>query len=146
MIIFTPKRQSTLYLQNARAAPVFFRAGIRNALYKIGLDSVRHASSLINNEGRTGRTYFINGTPHVASGPGEAPANRTGKLKRSFNYLVRGVTELEWGNEISYAASLEHGTKRMAPRQFLTPTHEKLQSQVVMDLEEEVDNAIKRRR
>lgn len=118
--------------------------GLRNALFEIGLDASRSLSDSINNNGHTGRTYFISGTPHIASAPGEFPANRTSRLKKSMNYIVRGTREVEWGSESPYALFLEEGTENMQPRAFIRATQQSRGAHHAQMLNLGVDDEIKR--
>lgn len=64
---------------------------------------------------------------YTASAPGEPPARRTGNLRMHWNGQVKSenapgggtivVAELE--SQEPYAASLENGTSKMAPRPFV---------------------------
>lgn len=72
---------------------------------------------------RTGKLYPRGKTEtHQASAPGEAPAPDTGTLRRSTQIEVfsgpspRGVVTVN----AEYAAALELGTEKMAPRPFLS--------------------------
>jgi len=104
---------------------------------------------------RTGKTYIIPGLKtirereirlgrrltakerakryYVASAPGEPPAVRTGRLRNSIKYRViggglnlRGIV----GSSLEYAAPLEFGTSKMAPRPFLRPSYEKVREAI----------------
>lgn len=92
------------------------RQGIENGLYKIGELLGGRIAALINKPPKTGRVYRIRGRNHQASAPGEAPANQTGKLVRSYNYNVHGPFQMEIGESVPYAGFLEEGTRRMKPR------------------------------
>lgn len=142
MIIETKKLK--LMLDRNEKLQSIVTIGLRNALFEIGLDAARSLTDSINNDGRTGRTYFISGNPHVASAPGEFPANRTGKLKKSMNYLVRGVREVEWGSESPYSIFLEEGTENMAPRALIRETAESRGAHHALMLNIGVDDEIKR--
>lgn len=130
----------------ALKADRIFKIGLRKALFDIGLDATRESIDIINNSGRTGRIYNIRGNPHTASAPGEAPANRTGRLKKSMNYRVRDISEVEWGSLIPYGEFLEKGTRRMAKRPFLTPIFESRGSHHAQLLLKWVQDEIKRHR
>lgn len=81
---------------------------------------------------RNGRWYRVPKTKrrYRASAPGEAPASRTGDLRRS--YRVGQVQSLpgvpgaivKVGSPLAYAAHLESGTQNMASRQHLGPAVE----------------------
>jgi len=96
------------------------RAGLESALYDIGSEVVRETERLIINGPKTGRVYSFRGARHQASAPGEPPANRTGRLARSGDYIVRNWQEMTVGETAEYAGFLENGTrKRIAPRPHL---------------------------
>lgn len=54
------------------------------------------------------------------SQPGQAPAIRTGTLRRSIFYTVSNRT-LTIGSKLGYALYLEYGTRNMAMRPWLRP-------------------------
>ena len=96
------------------------RRGLENALYEIGADVIEETRRLIINGPKTGRIYSFRGGRHQASAPGEAPANRTGRLARSGDYKVKNWQEMTVGETADYAKFLEDGTRgRIAPRQHL---------------------------
>lgn len=78
---------------------------------------------------RTGRVYNFRGQKHIASAPGEPPANRSGRLLNSFKY-IRTALMLKIGSEAfsddkaPYPFFLEVGTSKMKPRQYFIPTIE----------------------
>ena len=91
------------------------KRGLENALYEIGQDVVDETRKLIINGPKTGRMYGR----HQASAPGEAPANKTGKLAKSGDYKVRNWQEMIVGETAFYAKFLEDGTRKMKPRPHL---------------------------
>lgn len=88
---------------------------LKGALHEIGIEVRREDRKLIRSSKKTGRRYGS----HRASAPGEAPANRTGKLAKSVNFHVRNHQEMSIGESASYASFLENGTKRIKPRPHL---------------------------
>jgi hypothetical protein len=73
----------------------------------------------------TGRIYKINGRIHVASAPGKPPTPFTKRLRSSNQYKVvrRGAGfVLEIWNDTPYGATLEYGTRHMAPRPWFRVT------------------------
>jgi HK97 gp10 family phage protein len=85
---------------------------------KLSMEGIKHGNLYrITRHGQT--------VTHRASAPGEAPAIDTGALRNSVR--AQRKADLEWWvttNE--YAAYLEYGTRRMAPRPFLRPAVEKV--------------------
>lgn len=69
---------------------------------------------------RTGRVYTRGTVSHQASAPNEAPAPDTGTLRNSVQGDVfDNLTGVVSANT-DYAAHLELGTERMAPRPYLS--------------------------
>lgn len=89
---------------------------------------------------RSGRVYrkYPYKTTYTASAPGEPPARRTGNLRMHWNGQVKtgkssggGIevtAELESGEK--YAAALEKGTSKMAPRPFVERIKEKAMPEI----------------
>jgi hypothetical protein len=109
-----------VYAQINTAVPT-----IRNemilALQEIGRENVRHLRRLIKDPPNTGRIYNRPGNMgrrHQASAPGEAPADQTGRLRKSVSYRVRGSKMfggslvMEFGETAPYGIFLERGTKQ----------------------------------
>ncbi len=103
--------------------------GSRQALFFIGRDLRRTARKKILDKPKTGKIYIVRRGKrtrrHQASAPGEAPANLTGKLRKSVGFKVRGSRQLEFGaglDGVNYAGFLENGTTRMEPRPYLRPS------------------------
>lgn len=93
------------------------------------VNAMRNAELEVLKGQRSGRVYrkpFSRAT-YTASAPGESPARRTGNLRMHWNGQVNSkssssggvaiVAELE--SQEFYAAHLENGTSRMAPRPFV---------------------------
>jgi len=95
-------------------------------------NSIRNeAVKLVQSGSRSGRTYKRGGVTHQASAPGEPPKTDTGALMRSIRVEHTpgsGTARVVVGAK--YAAELEFGTKKMAPRPFLRPAIAKVQSMV----------------
>jgi len=84
---------------------------------------------------RGGRTYRVPGTrrTYTASAPGEAPASRLGDLRRSIRVQPRiepGRIQARVGSPLEYAAHLEYGTRRMAPRPHLRTAYERARPRI----------------
>lgn len=88
---------------------------IEQALKDILPDVLKENRRLIRNTQKTGRVYGL----HQASAPGEAPANRTGRLEESGNYAVRNWQQGYIGESVEYAVFLEKGTRKMRKRPHL---------------------------
>jgi len=97
---------------------------IRLAFYKIGKELTREARQTIILGPKTGRLYRIKGrrNQHRASAPGEPPANLTGNLQKSINFIVRGSSEMIFGagsEDAPYARRLELGDDIISKRPYL---------------------------
>lgn len=121
-----------------------FKIGIRKALYEIGSENVKYTRRLLTSGNRTGRVYRFRGRNHRASAPGEAPANRSGRLLRSIDYIVRSHKQMEFGDKVLYGKFLELGTSKMEPRPHLKTTVDKLARDAQETLNSWVDKEIKR--
>lgn len=87
--------------------------------------------------GKSRRKYPYK-TYYTASAPGEPPARRTGNLRMHWNGQVKSensagggvaiVAELESGEK--YAAMLENGTSKMAPRPYV----EKIKEEAIPEI------------
>ena len=95
----------------------------RRAFYDIGRDMRDETRRLIMERPKHGRIYYRFGRKHIASAPGEAPANWTGKLRKSVGFSVRR-DEVEYGYKIFYGKFLEEGTYKMKPRPGLRKAYE----------------------
>lgn len=106
------------------------RAGVQFAAYTSGKGLVKTTSAEILRKPKSGRTYVRRDRlgrrrRHVASAPGETHANRTGKLRRSLGFKVRGHRQLEFGygavkaDAPVYAEYVENGTTIMKARPSL---------------------------
>lgn len=93
------------------------------------VNAIRNAELEVLKGQRSGKVYrkpFSRAT-YTASAPGEPPARRTGNLRMHWNGQVKSenssgggisiVAELE--SQEPYAAYLDNGTSKMAPRPFV---------------------------
>lgn len=73
---------------------------------------------------RRGRSYTLPvvKAKYQASAPGEAPATRTGDLRKSYGFRIQPYLA-EIGSPLDYALFLEKGTRNMAPRPHLAPAY-----------------------
>lgn len=118
------------------------RGAIHDALHEIGRENVRYTRALILDRNKTGRVYIINGRRHQASAPGEAPANLSGRLERSVDYVVRGFTQMEFGDQVPHGRFLELGTDRIEPRPHLAATVRDRQKENINTLEQYTDQMV----
>jgi HK97 gp10 family phage protein len=84
---------------------------------------------IVNRLGRRQHVYKrVGASMYTASAPGEAPAVRTGNLRRRIRYEMQPVTPAEIASKVGspdeYSVYLEHGTRKMAARPFLRRTYE----------------------
>jgi HK97 gp10 family phage protein len=124
-----------------------------------GTEEVRNEMvSLIMNGQKTGRLYWRAGLSkmsksgksfsggHRASAPGEAPASDTGRLVNSIttNYdlanLVGTVTA-----RTAYAAALEYGTVKMAPRPYARPAVASTKGEIEDGIRREIEAVLRGR-
>lgn len=105
-----------------------------NQLADIGKE---YAQDSIRHEGTYKPYIDKRGNPRISSAPGEPPASAAGNdldksiyskkiSKRNANPAIA-----EFGSTSPYAAALEYGTERMAPRPFMRPAVEQLRSKDV---------------
>lgn len=124
-------------LAKINTMPREFKTAIRLGYYKLGKLMKAKSNELILDKNKTGRIYYLSKTiasgsnkgksrtvRHQASAPGQAPANFTGKLRKSIGYKVQGWEFLQFGASAPYAADLELGTAKMKARPYLKPAFE----------------------
>jgi len=115
------------------------RQGIENGLYIVGDVVGNRVKQLIEQGPKTGRIYRFHGRDHQASAPSEPPANRSGRLVKSYNYNVHGPFQMEVGESAPYAGFLEDGTGRMKPRLHMIRAINDTQGDVVRIFYDEVE-------
>ena len=76
-------------------------------------------------EEKHGREYRRGRRVHIASAPGEPPAIDTGVLVNSIQTQVEGLSAVV-GTNVEYAAVLEWGGARLAPRPYFAPAFEEI--------------------
>ena len=118
-VSITIDRKSVNVLVDIKTIKRKHEIALKNALNDIGSEVVNETANLIFNGPKTGRIYQYRGARHQASSPGEAPANRTGRLAKSVDYKVRSHNEMTVGESAEYAGFLENGTRKMKPRPHL---------------------------
>lgn len=90
---------------------------------------------------KTGRVYRRRGIVHQASAPGQPPATDTGFLVNSIYVERDGPARMTVGSRLAYAAYLEFGTQRMAPRPAWIPAVEKARPEFEAQLRDIVARA-----
>ena len=80
---------------------------------------------------------------HQASAPGEAPATDTGRLKDGVIFKREGPMSATVGSTVAYAAMLEFGTSRIAPRPAWVPATEAMRPKFRQRLEAALERAAK---
>jgi HK97 gp10 family phage protein len=99
-------------------------AAVEEAVTATGLELRGDVVKRIQRGPKTGRTYQRRGVTHTASAPGQAPATDTGRLANSITFEQVGPVSVTVGSALIYAAYLEYGTTRMAPRPVWRPAVE----------------------
>lgn len=118
------------------------QSAIQAALHVIGDIVGRRNKRLIRQGPKTGRIYTFRGRRHQASAPGEAPANRSGRLMKSYNYNVHGPFQMEVGQSAPYAGFLEDGTGRIRPRPNMIRAINETQGDAVRAFYDETDKVV----
>ena len=90
----------------------------------------------------TGRPYKRGNVVHIASAPGQTPAPDIGTLMGSVYHEREGSLAAVAGARTAYAAYLEYGTTRMAPRPVWVPTAEEVGREFREDLTKILTSAL----
>lgn len=90
------------------------KAGARAAFFEIGKDLIDTFNKQVLAKDKRGRLYIRKDAAgrrrrHIASAPGQSPANRSGFYRKSVSYLNQ-TTQLIFGDSAPYAGHLEVGT------------------------------------
>jgi hypothetical protein len=108
-----------------RNASKDMQAAVADAVTATGLELRGDVVKRIQRGPATGRTYQRRGVTHTASAPGQAPATDTGRLAGvGVLFEQVGPVSVTVGSPLVYAAYLEYGTTRMAPRPAWRPAVE----------------------
>lgn len=83
---------------------------------------------------KTGKIYQRGNVVHQASAPGQAPASDTGVLMGSITHEREGEGRAAVMSRTIYAAFLEFGTRKMAPRPAWLPEIEDAREPFLADL------------
>lgn len=134
-------------LESARNIAANTRFGIEKAWWRAGKDLIKEFNTQVLAKNKTGRLYIRRtrgGTrrKHIASAPGETPANRTGNYRKSIGFNVRSSKELVFGNSAEYAGFLELGTSRMKKRPGLGNAMKATERNIIRNLSTEISEAI----
>lgn len=121
--------------------------GAIKGLWFVGRDVINDIKSEIKDkEKKTGRVYVYKGRTHIASAAGEYPANRSGSLRKSMGFEVKGLNlEIGARDSIDYGKYLEKGTKRMRPRPYIDRTFQKNRLKSLDIIGKEIEKEIKKR-
>lgn len=134
MIRMTPGFKNREVLIELDKAVISIRKGLRQALFEIGQENVKHCKKLILDPPKTGRIYTskVKPSPHQASATNQPPADWTGALRKNVKYKVYGHDRMEFGDGViktgnakrsgMYGLFLELGTKRIRPRPHVART------------------------
>lgn len=86
----------------------------------------------------------VSGAGHVPSRPGEPPNNDTGVLANNIETNQITKLKVEVSSNAPYAAALEFGTSRIAPRPYMAPALQKNKERITKRLAQTI-NIINRR-
>jgi hypothetical protein len=98
------------------------QAAVERGVRAATIDAKGLMVGILNQPGK-GKTYTRGTVTHTASAPGQAPAPDTGRLKNSTQGEVFATSEGALGIvsvNTEYAAALELGTEKIAPRPFIS--------------------------
>jgi HK97 gp10 family phage protein len=123
------------------------RHGVEWALWRSGKDIKAEFNRQVLAKDKTGRLYIrrIKGGArrrHIASAPGETPANRTGTYRKGFGFSVDGAHQLTIGNTVKYSEYLEFGTSRMQPRPGLANSIKASERDIIRNLSGGIEDAL----
>lgn len=135
-------RKVELHIEKLRST---INTAIRKGFYLAGKKLQEVSKKGIKNPPKTGIVYKYKGRNKRSSSPGQYPANRSGDLRKSVDFQVRGHSKMFFGsldNNIEYGKYLELGTGKMKPRPFLKNTIDKETRNIQNIFEEELKKAI----
>lgn len=119
------------------------RAGANRGVVMATELILAEGNRLISSPPKTGRIYRRRGVVHQASAPGEPPATDTGRLVQSGR-TEHNPTEISGTVNWStlYAAFLEFGTSKMAPRPYARPALANKREEVIETVLREVQREL----
>ncbi len=140
-------------IESAESIAARTRFGVEKALWHSGKDIHAEFNRQVLAKNKTGRLYIrrIKGGArrrHIASAPGETPANRTGAYRKGFGFSVDGAHQLAVG--VAGATDrpeevplwLEVGTRRMKARPGLANSIKASERDIIRNLSSEIEDAI----
>lgn len=151
---FTEGRQNDAVFARIEGLDRLTKRGIRQARFKIGHGLIGAASREILKGPKTGRVYIRvdragRRRRHISSAPGETHANRTGALRRSLSFQLRGSHAMEFGYGVSsvkvgpeYDGFVEFGTTKMKARPSLFNAIQAEQGNTIQHFEREIDKEL----
>lgn len=121
--------------------------GVEKGLWKSGKDLLGEFRRQVLAKDKTGKIYFRRDKAgrrrrHVASGPGQTPANITGAYRKGASFSVRSGNELAFGNDDPKSYYLELGTTRMRKRPGLKNAIRATERDLIRNLSTEILEAI----
>jgi len=130
------------YLKTASAE---VREEVGNQVTTTALRLQKDAKRRVKKKPASGRVYekYNPRRTHQASAPGEAPMSDTGRLANSIVFDTVGPLTATVGARAVYAAWLEYGTRKMAPRPFMRPAAEVQRARFQDDIEAAIRRATK---
>lgn len=152
---FKQDRQNTKVFTTIKNIPKLTRRGLRQGMFKVGQGLIAVANQEILKGVKTGIVYIRRDKAgrrrrHLSSAPGETHANRSGTLRRSLSFQLRGSSEIEFGYGVSsgkeapeYAKFVEFGTTKMKARPSLKNTLNAEQGNMTQHFENGIDKAFK---
>ena len=125
------------------------RRGIRQFWFALGKSLSKSFNKSVLEKPRSGRVYKVRRgrvtRRHVASQPGETPANLSGNYRKSIGYQIRGANEMQFGNSAEYAGFLENGTPKMAARPGLGNAVAATEGEALQDASTLIERELTRR-
>lgn len=145
---------NTRAIESAENIAANTRFGVEKALWRSGKDVHAEFNRQVLAKDKTGRLYIRRTKSgarrrHIASAPGETPANRTGAYRKAFGFSVDGAHQLTIGVEAigngpdgKYPLWLEVGTRRMKSRPGLANSIQASERNIIRNLTGEIKDAL----
>lgn len=112
--------------------------GVLNGAEMVREEAIR---SMVAEE-KTGRKYPS--LPNRSSAPGEAPARQSGRLVAGIDIRTEPADLKAVVNAgTAYAAALEFGTEKIAPRPFMRPALAKMKDDIEREIRARIAGALK---